>query len=149
MAGVLNISEAASLALHTMVLLAGNTDGLLSVGRIASALGVSKAHLSKVLQRLARAGLVRSVRGPRGGFALDKAPEQITLLDVYELIEGPLSSGKCLLSRPICGGEHCILGRMLVSVNEQVRRQLAASRLSELTDSFWSEYSHAAEHHHD
>ena len=139
MASVLRISEAASLALHTMVLLAARPDELLSAGRIASALGVSEAHLSKVLQRLGRVGLVRSVRGRAGGFALGRRPEQVTLLEVYEAIEGPLSSGTCLLSRPICGAERCILDRLLVSVNGQVRRHLSAARLSKLADRFWAQ----------
>jgi Rrf2 family protein len=147
MTGVLRISEASSLALHTMVLLAARPGEHLSVGRIASALGVSGAHLSKVLQRLARVGLVRSVRGPKGGFALGRSAEEITLLDVYEAIEGPLSSSACLLARPICEGKRCILGKLLVSVNEQVRKHLAEARLSELPSPFWRKHAHAARDH--
>ncbi len=145
MENVLNISEAASLALHTMVLLAANRNGLLSAGRIAAALDVSEAHLAKVLQRLARGGLVSSARGPKGGFALARGADQITLLEVYELIEGPLPSSRCLLGRPICGGKRCILGRLLVSVSQQVREALAAARLSKLATGFWSDCAHAAE----
>ena len=143
MAGVLRISEAGSLALHAMVILATDPEGLHSAGQVASAMGVSEAHLSKVLQRLARAGLVRSARGPKGGFGLAKGPAEITLLDVYESIDGPLRSETCLLGRPICNGKHCILGRLLVSVNQQVRRKLATARLSELATGFWSKYAHA------
>ena len=144
MASVLRISEAGSLALHAMAILAAEPDALHSAGRIASALEVSEAHLSKVLQRLVRVGLVRSVRGPKGGFALGRSPEEVTLLEVYESIDGPVPAGNCLLSRPICAGKRCILGNLLVSVNHQVRKQLAETKLSSLAGAFSREYAHAA-----
>ena len=132
MTKLLNISEAASMALHTMVLLAVRQDKLLSTRDIASALNVSEAHLAKVLQRLAKAGLVRSTRGPKGGFALQKAPHEITLRDVYEAMEGPLRPTDCLLASPVCGNEDCILGTLLGRVNQQVSQYLAGTRLSEV-----------------
>ena len=57
----MRISEAASLALHTMALLAAEPDKLLSAAAAAGALGASEAHLAKVLGRLAHVGLVESV----------------------------------------------------------------------------------------
>ena len=70
MSGSLKISEAASLALHTMVYLAGDPSAHYPAGRLAEALCVSEAHLAKVLQRLVKAGMLVSVRGPKGGFRL-------------------------------------------------------------------------------
>ena len=71
MANVLRISEAATLALHTLALLASRPGVILSTHKIAKRLEASEAHLAKVLQRLARMGLVRSIRGARGGFVLE------------------------------------------------------------------------------
>ena len=113
MSTVLRISEAASLAFHTMALLATEHERPLTTHEIASAFDVSQAHLAKVLQRLAHAGLVRSARGPRGGFTLARPAEGITLLDVYETIEGPLTPSDCLLGSKICGGEACIFGSLV------------------------------------
>ena len=136
MSNALRVSEAASVGMHTMVLLAANPGRLMTTREVADTLGVSEAHLSKVLQRLARAGFVRSVRGPRGGFQLADAPDKISLLQVYEAIEGPLEEGNCLLGRPVCDGPNCILGRLLKSVNQEVRQYLAGAKLSELTEVF-------------
>jgi len=133
MSSTLKISEAASLALHTTVLLAANPDRLLSTGEIAHTLGVSEAHLAKVLQRLAHVGLVKSIRGPKGGFKLGRAGEKIALLDVYQAIEGPLGSGTCLLGKRVCRGKSCVLGGLLGAVNKQVRDYLSKTKLSELT----------------
>jgi Rrf2 family protein len=118
-----------------MALLAGSPDRPVSTREIASTLRGSEAHLSKVLQRLSRVGLVRATRGPKGGFTLEKAPHRITLLEVYEAIEGPLSAGSCLLGTPICGG-NCILGDLLSSVNEQVKARMGNIRLSDLAGVF-------------
>jgi len=133
MSNVLKVSEAASLALHTMVLLAANPGADLSTKKIASTLRVSEAHLSKVLQRLSKVALVRSARGPKGGFMLGRDGKEITLLEVYEAIEGPLAPSDCLLGTRICGGKECILGEVLETTNKQVREYLARTKLTDLT----------------
>jgi len=135
MPGVLKISEAVNLALHTAGLLAGEQDRVLSVREVALALGGSEAHLSKVLQRLAKAGLVASDRGPKGGFRLAKRPREITLLAVYEAIEGPLEASNCLLGRAVCNGR-CILGDLLGRVNRSVSDVLSKTSLADVKSSF-------------
>lgn len=136
MASLLNISEAASLALHTMVLLAQKPGRRLSAGKIAAALGGSEAHLTKVLQRLAKAGLVDSLRGPRGGFVLGRGADAICLLEVYESIEGCLKPTVCLLASPVCQHGKCLFGDLLGGVAEQAHQHLSETRLSDLTDTF-------------
>ena len=128
---LLRFSEAVSIALHAMVLLAGRAQERISTAQIASVLDVSEAHLSKVLQRLAKAGLTQSVRGPKGGFLIGAPAEAITLLAVYEAIEGTLEPSHCLFARPVCRGG-CILGGLVASINTQVRDYLAQTRLSDL-----------------
>jgi len=136
MASLLSISEAASLALHATVLLAQKPDRRLSAARIASVLGGSEAHLTKVLQRLARAGLVESLRGPKGGFVLGKPNDAISLLEVYESIEGPLKRAECLLASPVCQHGKCLLGNLLGDVPRQVHQHLSETRLSDLTETY-------------
>lgn len=131
---LLKISEAASLALHTMTLLANEPERTITTHEVAIRLKVSEAHLAKVMQRLGRAGLVRSQRGPRGGFSLGRPAEDITLLDVYEATEGTLEERRCLLGTPICGGD-CILGDLLQRVGGEVRDYFQSTRLADITDS--------------
>jgi Rrf2 family protein len=131
MASVLRFSEAANLALHTMGLMAGDPERVLSVREIAGALGGSEAHLSKVLQRLSHAGLVASDRGPKGGFRMVKSPGDVTLREVFEAIEGPLEPSSCLLARPVCDGS-CILGGLLEKVNRSVSEVLSRTTLASI-----------------
>jgi Rrf2 family protein len=132
MSTALRISEAASLAFHAMALLAANPGEMISTSEIASTLKVSEAHLSKVLQRLTKVGLVKSIRGPGGGFKLAKRRDRITLLDVFESMEGRLELSDCLLAVPACSGDRCMFGGLLDSVNSQLINALAKKKLSQV-----------------
>ena len=96
------MSEAAALAIHTAVFLAGKEGRPVSTHEVADHLHASEAHLSKVLQRLTKHGIVRPIRGPKGGFVLGKPGEEVTLIEVYEAIEGPLESSACLFDEKAC-----------------------------------------------
>ena len=137
-AGVFRISETASIALHTMVMLAADNKKVLSNKEVASALQVSEAHLYKVLERLIRRGLVKSVRGANGGFTLAKPGGRISLLQVYEAIEGKFETDLCLLDASTCHGNDCIFGGLLGKINGQVRAYLISTKLNELSTIFRS-----------
>ena len=132
MPNLLRISAAASLALHATARLARSPRRFVSAHEMASELGVSENHLSKVCRRLARAGLVKAARGPKGGFRLNKGTDKITLLDVYETIDGPLRLDGCLLGRRMCGRNECILGGLLKSIDRQVSEYLSGTALAQL-----------------
>lgn len=136
MTRVINISEAASLALHTMGLLAQNPQTPVSTQFLAESLHASANHLAKVMQRLTRADLVRSVRGPKGGFVLAVDPDQTTMLDVFEAIDGPIARQVCLFAKPVCHEGRCILGGLLDKATEEIRQRLSETRLSDFLQSF-------------
>jgi len=130
--GSLRISEAASLALHTVVYLAGDPLNHHSAGTLARAICVSEAHLAKVLQRLVKAGLLVSVRGPKGGFRLARKTEEITLLEVFEAIDGPFRPDACLMHGRTCGQMGCLFGDLLGDINRQVRSYLGGRTLEDV-----------------
>lgn len=134
MSTLLKITEAVSLGMHVMAVLASEPKRLLSVREAAAALDVSEAHLAKVMQRLARAGLVESVRGPRGGFLLARPADDIVLLEIYEAIEGSIVVRHCLFSTKLCDGKKCIFGGLLTAVDTQVKEHFGATRLTQITD---------------
>jgi Rrf2 family protein len=134
MSTMLKVSEAASLGLHTMRVLASDGNRRLTTRDIASALRVSEAHLSKVLQRLVRRGLVQSTRGPKGGFTLAQDPTEITLMNVYEAVDGPLTAETCFLDRSVCPWGECMLGGLIETVNNMARRQLEETVLADVTN---------------
>ncbi|MFA0888948.1 MAG: Rrf2 family transcriptional regulator [Synergistales bacterium] len=133
MSEIVQVTEAVSLAFHGLGLLVSR-GGRLSVREMAAEMGVSEAHMAKVFQRLSKGGLVFSLRGPGGGFVLAKAPEEITLYEVYALIEGEPSVKACLLDSGKCPFENCLfdglLGKMKLEFVDFLRRK----RLSDLVE---------------
>jgi len=136
MHSALRISEAASLGLHSLALLAARPNKPLSAREMAQELHVSEAHLAKVLQRLGKAGLVQASRGPGGGFVLAQAPHEISLLEIYESIDGPLLPHNCLFKEPVCEGLTCLMGDLLRSVNQQIHAYLKQTRLSDVAKAY-------------
>ncbi len=130
MSGIICTSEAATIALHAAGILAAH-DGPVSAHAMAGALGASEATLSKVMQRLVKAGLVTSKRGPHGGFELARTPKEITLLKVYEAVEGVIEVKHCLLGAPVCGKKRCPLGGLFEKVSREVAEMLSKTTLHE------------------
>lgn len=134
MTNLLKISEAASLALHTLVFLAGHGEQRFSAKAIASQLEGSEFHLSKVLQRLNRAGYVTSTRGPKGGFMISPEGSEAYLIEVFEAIEGPLELKACIAGIKVCQRETCILGGLTQSIHQQFKEYMARTRVSDLME---------------
>lgn len=109
MSKLLNLSEATYLALHGLVHIASKTPDRVSVREIAKVLNASEAHLSKIFQKLTRAGIVNSVRGPQGGFELSRSPKHVSFLEIIELFEGEIEVTGCPFGKKKCVFESCII----------------------------------------
>ncbi len=84
MSRIVGISEAASIAIHVMVLIARSENNNMNVNKLSELTGASRNHIAKVMQRLVKFNFVKSTRGPSGGFILSKAPSEISLLNIPE-----------------------------------------------------------------
>ena len=111
MANLFSLSEAASIALHGIILIAKEKGGL-NVIKIAERTDTSKHHVAKVMQRLVKAGYLTSQRGPSGGFLMKKDPASITFLNIYEIIEGPIEVSECPMEKQICPFDKCIMNNV-------------------------------------
>lgn len=130
MSKIFALSEAASIAIHGMVLIARNDGGINAV-KIAEQTGLSKNHISKVLQRLVKNDLLKSVRGPLGGFSLKKRPEDITLLSIYETVEGSLDITDCPFNYDICAFDKCLMGSVINRMTLDFRQYLKKQTLKD------------------
>ncbi len=91
--------------LRMLMRMAGAPDAVLSTSDLAKELGLSRNHLTKIMQHLARAGLVQTRRGGGGGAALARRPDQIRLGEVVALLEERHALVECLAP----GGGCCSL----------------------------------------
>lgn len=131
MAHVVQFSEAAFIALHGMVII-GQSDSteLVNVVKIAEKLNSSKHHVAKVMQRLVKDGYLYSHRGPSGGFTLKIPPEQISLLQLYETIEGKIEIGDCPLDRKICNFNKCLFNNVTKKMTQDFVEYMRNEKLS-------------------
>lgn len=129
MAELLNTPEAVRLGLHAALLLAQRPGERWTITRIARTLGVSAAHLAKVLVRLENAGLLKGKTGPTGGYTLARPAKKITLLAVYQAVAGALNLNRCPFAIPVCDGG-CPLGNFLLKINRQLVRDLRETSLA-------------------
>jgi Rrf2 family protein len=129
MSAPVSMPESISLAFHAMALLAsGRKGGRLSLARLRVG-NASRDHLSKVLQRLVRAGLVTSRRGARGGFSLARPAGSITLLDIWSALEGPAEEAGCPLHEHGCPIGNCVFGDMIRESNRSITAYFAGTTL--------------------
>ncbi|MDY6827141.1 MAG: Rrf2 family transcriptional regulator [Bacillota bacterium] len=129
-----NISEMLSLALHSMVLIANNGGEVVSVKDIARETGYSINHLAKVMQRLVKAGLLQSLRGPKGGFLLKRNAADISFLDIYEAIEGKIDLESCPVGQIKCPFSKCIFDGKIKTLNKQFLQFLTSKTLDSFLD---------------
>jgi len=128
MSNIVALTEAASIGLHSMVLIA-RSDEVMNVSKISDFIGSSRHHVAKIMQRLSKAGYVESNRGPMGGFVLKKKPADISLLEIYEAIEGPLAVHTCPLIRESCPFGDCLLGDLSLRMSEEIKKFLESRTL--------------------
>lgn len=131
MSRIIALSEAASIAIHGLVLIA-RSEEMLNVVKISEATGSSKHHVAKVLQRLVKDGYLSSNRGPSGGFLMKKKPELITLLDIYEAIEGKIEITHCPMDNPVCPFDKCLMGNIVTRLTTEFRDHMAKQKLADL-----------------
>jgi Rrf2 family protein len=130
MSQVISLSEAASIALHGVILI-GRADKGINVTRIAEEINSSKHHVAKVMQRLVKEGYLSSQRGPTGGFILKKDPENINFLELYETIEGKIEINTCPMNKPVCPFDKCIMNNVTSKMSKEFREYLRNQKLSE------------------
>ena len=108
----LELSSEGRYALRALVYLAREVDRveLVTADRISAEAAVPRPLLARVMAKLARAGLVESSEGRGGGSRLARPPEEVTLRDAVEAVEGPFEITQCIMQQRPCGeGRPCAL----------------------------------------
>jgi Rrf2 family transcriptional regulator, iron-sulfur cluster assembly transcription factor len=89
--------------------------------------------LGKILQSLTRKGLLRSVKGPKGGFALALPAEDITLFHIIEAIDGAAFTNSCVLGFPECSGKNpCSVHEVWGKQRDQIYQMLVSRNIAEM-----------------
>ena len=112
-------------AIRCLVVLSRTRDRVATKGEIAKAALAPDLFVAKILQRLVRAGLVRSVRGVHGGFVLERDPARLSLLDVINLTQSSFAPRPCVLNPRACAfRESCPVHPIWVKIHRATENEL-------------------------
>jgi Rrf2 family iron-sulfur cluster assembly transcriptional regulator len=127
----MRLTRGSDYAMRGMIYLAKQPAGKVClVSQVAEAQGVPESYLAKIFQDLSRSGLVISHRGAKGGFALARDPDKITLRQVIEAVEGSIALSPCLDERVGCElSSVCEVHLILAEAQAQLFRVLDGATL--------------------
>ncbi|MBN1411472.1 MAG: Rrf2 family transcriptional regulator [Spirochaetales bacterium] len=134
MSRLVNFSESSLIAMHSLLLMAREPGKQLNTKEIAEKIAASENTVSKVLQRLVKDGLISSNRGPSGGFNLVSAPDNITLLRIFEAIEGRIEDGCCPFRHQECLFKECLFGGLICKIQDELKDYLQGKSLKVLAE---------------
>ncbi|HKU28275.1 MAG TPA: SUF system Fe-S cluster assembly regulator [Candidatus Sulfotelmatobacter sp.] len=131
---MLKLTKKADYALMAMKHLAEcGSKGSLSAKEVADAYGIPPEALAKILQRLAKAGLLNSQHGVKGGYTLARAAHTISAFEVIQVIDGPLFITSCVTVRGQCDqSPRCNVREPLRKVNESIEAVLKRIKISQM-----------------
>ena len=106
-----------------------------SAADIAEIYGISAPLLAKILQRLAKHGVVTARHGSSGGYQLARDPKDISALDVISAVDGPQMITSCITSHGTCDQSvTCTVREPLRRVNDSILQVLRAVTISQMTE---------------
>ena len=110
-------------------------EGPIELKEVAKKEDISLKYLEQVIIPLRSAGLVKSVRGSKGGYSLAKAPSEICLIDLVEILEGPVYLVECLRDRKACQrSSSCVSRDIWEEVSEAINRIFHSVTLEEMVN---------------
>ncbi len=123
----MQITRQADYALRAVIFLSQlNGDQKASTSFIAEKQQIPPSFLAKIVSQLSIAGLIQTSRGARGGVSLAKPPEDISVLDVIEAIDGPVLLNECATNPSACPfGDTCPLQKIWEDTREEMIQRLS------------------------
>ena len=106
---------------------------VVSVPELVVKLKIPRPFLRKILQILNKRNLLKSCRGPGGGFRLNMPLDKIYLLDLIKIFQGPLKLNECLFKRRICPNiNSCVLRKKILNIEKHMFKELKTITLASL-----------------
>lgn len=130
---MLRLSKLTDYGSVAMAHFACHPDRIQAAGELAAAIGVAVPTASKILKMLARADLLRSVRGAKGGYMLSRPAGEISIAEVIDAMEGPVGLTECSVVAGLCAQEaSCSIRGNWQRINRVIRDALDQMTVAEL-----------------
>ncbi len=133
---MIRITKQTDYGIVLLTRMAGGSERLFTAPELAEAAQIPQPTVQKVLKLLARHGLLDSHRGVKGGYALARSPEEISVADVISALEGPIALTECVDEGPgdCAKTAFCPVRPNWQRINDVVRDALQGITLMEMTD---------------
>jgi Rrf2 family transcriptional regulator, iron-sulfur cluster assembly transcription factor len=126
-------SSACDYAIRAATHLAERPDGLVQLKDLARDESIPAPFVGKILQALVKDDILRSVRGPRGGYGLSREPQEITLLMIMTAVDGTRQLEACAVGLGVCSkDQRCPLHEAFEPVRASIRHYLETTTLADM-----------------
>jgi Rrf2 family protein len=134
----MQITRQADYALRAMLYLArqyGDKDTRAATSQIAEDQEIPASFLAKIISQLSIAGLIQTSRGAKGGVRLARKPEDVSLLEVVEAIDGPITLNECVHDPSVCSfGDNCPIHAIWCQAKAELVRKLKEATFDKLLE---------------
>ena len=138
----MKVKKSTAYALHALMYMVRHSTQLpATTDTIAKAEGIPSDYLAKIFQKLVKAGFIKAISGKNRGYVFDRAPEQISLLDILEAVEGSPLFNDCFLKHCQCGGtpENCRVFSIWTEATTKIKALLEETTVANAT---WNHPEH-------
>ncbi|MFA5982531.1 MAG: SUF system Fe-S cluster assembly regulator [Methylococcaceae bacterium] len=130
---MLKLSKLTDYATVILSFMAKDSRHVLNAMEVSEATGIALPTVSKLLKLLAKAGMLVSTRGAKGGYALSRKPENISIASVISVMEGPIALTECSISQQVCEqAAGCHIGANWNLINKTVHNALESVTLADM-----------------
>lgn len=134
----MKISAKAEYALKAMYEIARHTQKnvYINVSEIAELQNIPKAYLEQLIVHLKKAGLVRSMRGAKGGYILSRSADDINANEIIEAVEGPIDLGHCIGESACKRADKCVANDVVQQLKSSIDKVLTSITLQYFIDKY-------------
>lgn len=120
---IIKISAKSQYAIAAMIYMANKNDSLLTLVNISKDLNISKLYLEQIFSLLKKGNLVSSVKGPQGGYRLNKNPEEITILDILSITENNLFNNDTYITLAKCPEVSKVISNHVINFIDEILKE--------------------------
>jgi Rrf2 family transcriptional regulator, iron-sulfur cluster assembly transcription factor len=99
---------------------------------------ISLSYLEQLFAKLRKASLVKSIRGPGGGYLLNEDPEDVTLTEIIEAVDENIDLRRCHGTKDCLRGKQCLSHHLWCEVSDQIRGFLSSKNLQQVMDDYYT-----------
>lgn len=120
-------------AIRSLVYMAKSSDSMITVKELVDGLDMPRAFSRRLLQKLSKKGLLRSLKGKYGGFEFKREPSLIRVVDLINIFQKGFSDSNCIFKKKVCPDRiSCPLRKKLCQIEDSVVKELSGVTIEEL-----------------